>query len=230
MVLPVAIIGAGFAGLHAARLLHEAGVGFRIFEARDRLDGRIFSADAAGRPAEDGFDLGPSWFWPGMHPAIAATVAELGLAAFPQHDEGDGLVARLPHRPPKRLAGFRQESRSMRLTGGTAVLVRALAAGLPEGSIHLGTQVTAILLDGDHARLTLRQGDGRTESVAARQVIAALPPRASRPSLGDGRWHSRDRPRAVARAERHGTEDGGHPHALCERDRFPKDQRRERHD
>lgn len=32
MVLPVAIIGAGLAGLQAGRLLHEAGLRFRIFE------------------------------------------------------------------------------------------------------------------------------------------------------------------------------------------------------
>ena len=176
-VLPVAIIGGGLAGLQAARLVHEAGVGFRIFEARDRLGGRILSADAAGRPAEDGFDLGPSWFWPNMHPAMATALAQLGLAAFPQHDEGDVLVERLPSRPPQRFAGSRQEPHSMRLAGGTGALVRALAGVLPEGSIQLSSWVTRIALEGDHVRLMLRQPDGGNESILAAQVIAALPPR-----------------------------------------------------
>ena len=65
----------------------------------------------------------------------------------------------------------------MRLVGGTAALVRALAAGLPDCSVHLGVQVKAIALDGDHATLTLRRADGRREGVDAKQVIAALPPR-----------------------------------------------------
>ena len=175
--LPVAIIGGGLAGLQAARLLHEAGLGFRIFEARARLGGRILSTDAAGRPAEDGFDLGPSWFWPGMHPAMAAALAQLGLTAFPQHDEGDVLVERLPIRPPQRFTGSRQEPRSMRLTGGTGALVRALANGLPDGSIQLESRVTRIALDGSHVRLTLGQTGGGFATVLAAQVIAALPPR-----------------------------------------------------
>jgi monoamine oxidase len=176
-VLPVAIIGGGLAGLQAARMLHEAGIGFRIFEARDRLGGRILSTGAAGRPAEDGFDLGPSWFWPSMHPAMAAALAQLGLAAFPQHDEGDVLVERQPNRPPQRFAGSRQEPRSMRLAGGTGVLVRALAGGLPVDSIQLTSWVTRIALEGDHVRLTLGETDGGSDSVIAEQVIAALPPR-----------------------------------------------------
>jgi monoamine oxidase len=176
-VLPVVIIGGGLAGLQAARLLHEAGIGFRIFEARDRLGGRILSTDAAGLPTEDGFDLGPSWFWPSMHPDMASALAQIGLAAFPQHDEGDVLFERLPNRPPQRFAGARPEPRSMRLAGGTGALVRALASGLPDGSIQLASRVTRIALEGDHVQLTLEQADGGRDSVLAAQVIAALPPR-----------------------------------------------------
>ena len=61
----------------------------------------------------------------------------------------------------------------MRLAGGTGALVRALAAGLPEGSIQLGARVTDLALDGGHARLTIRHADGGTESIAAAQQAFA---------------------------------------------------------
>ena len=75
----VLIVGGGLAGLTAARLLHRSGIDFRLLEARDRLGGRILSAGADGNPSADGFDLGPSWFWPAAQPAMAALVADLGL-------------------------------------------------------------------------------------------------------------------------------------------------------
>ena len=80
---PVLIVGGGLAGLTAARLLQRAGIGFRLLEARDRLGGRILSADASGNPSADGFDLGPSCVWPAMQPAMAALVDELGIPSFP---------------------------------------------------------------------------------------------------------------------------------------------------
>ena len=80
----VAIIGGGLAGLHAAHLLHRAGISFQLFEARDRLGGRILTVDEAGRADEDGFDLGPSWFWPDMQPGLGDLVDELSLGTFAQ--------------------------------------------------------------------------------------------------------------------------------------------------
>jgi monoamine oxidase len=108
---------------------------------------------------------------------MAALVAELGLAAFPQHDNGDVLVERLPNRPPQRYPGFRQEPRSMRLAGGTGALVQALAAALPERCIRLGARVTRIALEEGGTTLTIRQPDGGDDVLSADQVIAALPPR-----------------------------------------------------
>ena len=53
----VIIIGAGMAGLTAANALTTAGLRVIVLEARDRVGGRTFTADAAGVPV----DLGASW-------------------------------------------------------------------------------------------------------------------------------------------------------------------------
>jgi len=76
---------------------------------------------------------------------------QAGLAAFPQHGEGDVLVERAPSRLPQRFAGSQQEPHSMRLAGVTGALVRTLAGSSPEGSIQLASWVTRIALDGGHA-------------------------------------------------------------------------------
>ena len=168
----VAIIGAGLAGLNAARLLHLAGVDFRVFEARDRVGGRILSVNDLGEPVEDGFDLGPSWFWPQTQPAIRDLVAELGLPSFAQHTTGDFVFERGRGERPLRLPAMAQEATSMRLVGGTAALVRALLRDLPPAALHLATPVTALRLG--PAGVEVTAGGQRFE---ARHVIVALPPR-----------------------------------------------------
>lgn len=168
----VAIIGAGLAGLTAARLLHKAGVDFHLFEARDRAGGRILTVDEQGRPAEDGFDLGPSWFWPQMQPAIGTLVEELGLPSFYQHSVGDVVFERMSREGPHRMPGLGQEPKSRRLIGGTASLVRALMQDVPKDRLHFGTAVNALRLNGGRVEMTV---GGRT--IAAHHVIAALPPR-----------------------------------------------------
>ena len=177
----VAIVGAGLAGLHTARLLRAASVECVLLEARDRLGGRILTVDEAGRPAEDGFDLGPSWYWPRMQPAIAALVAELGLGAFGQHGDGDVLVERMSREGPQRYHGDVQESLSFRLAGGTAALVRALARDLPHEHVRLAARVSAMALVGEGVKLTIQRTDGTAETsvetLVAGQVIAAVPPR-----------------------------------------------------
>ena len=53
----VLVIGAGMAGLVAARLLHDSGFKVTVLEARDRLGGRTWTDDRIGAPV----DLGGSW-------------------------------------------------------------------------------------------------------------------------------------------------------------------------
>jgi monoamine oxidase len=171
-VTTVAIIGAGLAGLHAAHRLHRAGVDFNLFEARDRVGGRILTVDGQGGLANDGFDLGPSWFWPQMRPVMGELVDELGLPFFQQHSTGDIVFERTSHEIPQRVTGFAQEPSSMRLAGGTAALVQALLRDLPLNRLHFGTPVTALRLMGESVEITASNC-----TITASHVIAALPPR-----------------------------------------------------
>ena len=86
----IAIIGAGLSGLVAAWQLDQQGrKDWRLFEARDRIGGRILSPEvlsptrehSQARPANR-LDLGPSWFWPEFQPQLAQLVQALGLQAY----------------------------------------------------------------------------------------------------------------------------------------------------
>lgn len=168
----VAILGGGLAGLNAARLLHEAGVDCRLYEARDRFGGRILTVDATGLPSEDGFDLGPSWFWPQMQPDIAELVATLGLGSFGQHSTGDVIFERMSREGPRRYPTPPQEATSFRLAGGSAALVRTLLSSVPEDRLVLNAPVSAIVMENSQIRLSLPQGEATAD-----WVISTLPPR-----------------------------------------------------
>lgn len=173
----VAILGGGLAGLAAARLLHRAGIAFHLFEARDRLGGRILTVDETGKPDVDGFDLGPSWFWPHMQTDLGALVSELGIQVFAQHTTGAMMFERSLHEPPFRTRGAGSDQGSMRLVGGMGALVRALAQGLPSECVRLTAPVTSLQLGPDGVLLKIACGCQPVERLTARHVIATLPPR-----------------------------------------------------
>ncbi|MBB3955745.1 flavin monoamine oxidase family protein [Novosphingobium sediminicola] len=173
----VAIIGAGVAGLRAAGLLKKAGLDCVVLEARDRLGGRIITVDAHGHPSPDGFDLGPSWFWPDTQPDIGRLVDELGLGSFLQHSQGDVVFERMSREPSHRFRPIRQEPQSRRLLGGSAALIRALAAQVEPARIRLSTKVTEARLSDDGVVLITRDSGGRTGLVHAGRIVAAVPPR-----------------------------------------------------
>lgn len=172
----IIIVGGGLAGLHAARLLQTAGIAFQLLEARSRFGGRILSVNGEGEPSADGFDLGPSWFWPGMHPRMARVIDELGLRAFAQHSEGDAVLERSRGVTPQRFPAMRQEPQSMRLAGGTGALVSALVKSLPTDRLHLGARVTRIAMQDGGLAVSFEAG-GAESQLAADHLILALPPR-----------------------------------------------------
>lgn len=172
----VAIAGGGLAGLFAARRLLEAGIAFELLEARHRFGGRILSVDDKGEPSPDGFDLGPSWFWPGMHHDMARIVESLALRAFPQHTEGDVIVERSRFEAVQRFPTLPQEPCSMRFAGGTGAVVSALVDALPAARLHLGARVSRVAIRDGGLLLAFEEG-GSIRELVARQAILALPPR-----------------------------------------------------
>ena len=74
----VSIIGAGFAGLVAARELEAAGAQVTIFEARDRIGGRAWTEERLGHTLE----LGATWVhW--MQPFIWTEITRYGQKIYP---------------------------------------------------------------------------------------------------------------------------------------------------
>jgi monoamine oxidase len=81
------VIGAGFAGLTAARELAHRGHDVVVLEGRDRVGGRSSTTTIAGAPV----DLGGSFVGP-TQDEVLKLAADLGCQTVPTHDEGDNLI------------------------------------------------------------------------------------------------------------------------------------------
>lgn len=83
----VVVVGAGLAGLAAARELHRAGHSVLVLEARDRVGGRTWTEHIQGSP----FDLGGQWTGPSQK-RMYALIEELGLRTESTFHEGRKLL------------------------------------------------------------------------------------------------------------------------------------------
>ncbi len=71
----VVVVGAGIAGLAAANALANAGVPVVVLEGRDRIGGRLHTADVGGSP----IDLGGSWIHSPLGNPLTAWAEQLGV-------------------------------------------------------------------------------------------------------------------------------------------------------
>jgi monoamine oxidase len=83
----VVVIGAGFAGLTAARDLVRRGYRVTLLEGRSRVGGRSYTQTIAGLPV----DVGAMFVGP-TQDALIALAAELGCATIPTYHRGKNLI------------------------------------------------------------------------------------------------------------------------------------------
>ncbi len=152
----VAVVGAGLAGLVAARRIAAAGAQPLVIEARDRVGGRVLNEEIGdGKVVE----IGGQWIGP-TQTRIAALAAELGVATFPTHDEGRHLVEL-----DGRVASF-----TGHLTDPRVELVRDLAraisplalADLEQARARLDRMARQVPLDAPWTAPRARRWDSQT--------------------------------------------------------------------
>jgi (S)-6-hydroxynicotine oxidase len=81
----VIVIGAGLAGLVAARDLRDMDVRVIVLEARDRVGGRVWTGTLPG--TTERVEWGATWCLPESQPEVADAVGRYGLALHPNRDD-----------------------------------------------------------------------------------------------------------------------------------------------
>ncbi|WP_394679461.1 flavin monoamine oxidase family protein [uncultured Exiguobacterium sp.] len=164
----IAIIGAGISGLFLATRLQELGHDVTIYEARDRIGGRIETVEFEVNSRTYAFDLGPTWFWPDSEPLMVDLIHRLDLPTLEQYATGalrleraDGIESHLVSNQPT----------AFRLRDGIRSVATALAAQLRPGTIRLKSPINQINVTN---RIVVSSG---RKSQPFDEIILALPPR-----------------------------------------------------
>jgi monoamine oxidase len=144
----VIVVGAGLAGLIAARELTSAGIDVTVLEARDRVGGRVmnFSLSPSGGDGNV-VEAGGQWIGPGQE-RMYQLAKELDVDTFPTYDDGETVTI---------LKGRRQ-----RFAGDLPKLNPVVLADLGQGVFRLERLAKRIPLSSPWAATRAERLDGQT--------------------------------------------------------------------
>ena len=137
----VVIIGGGLSGLLTAFRLQQAGISYLLFEARDRLGGRIHTVEA---DMESTIEMGATWF-SGKHQKLLSLLSELDIPFEVQY-QGDQVLYDYENngRHLQRVELPKQREESYLLSEGSSSLVTALFQRLDPSKVHLTEAVSSL--------------------------------------------------------------------------------------
>ena len=87
----VVIVGAGLAGLTAAREIQRGGATAVVLEARDRVGGRTLNEPIGEEHPGKIVEVGGQWIGPGQN-RLAALARDMKVDTFPTHTKGQNVV------------------------------------------------------------------------------------------------------------------------------------------
>lgn len=162
----ILIIGAGLSGLLTAYRLKQAGIPFKILEARKRLGGRINTVyDVNNTPTE----MGATWFT-FQHRNLITLIDELAIEHFEQYMDNPLYFQASPHSQIESLA-IPQQSPSYRIAGGTSAIINSLRQKLDKDDVLFNQSVTKIKIQDNYVLVTA------SDMFEGNKVVLALPPK-----------------------------------------------------
>ncbi|MGI8756399.1 MAG: flavin monoamine oxidase family protein [Acidimicrobiales bacterium] len=159
----VVVVGAGLAGLSAARRLVAAGADVTVLEARDRVGGRTEGTTTVD---DTPLELGGQWVGPTQN-RMYELIAELGLETFPTWNEGQTLI---------RLGG--KQSRMASNRGAVPKLNPFALADLAQGMARFTRAASKVSLDEPWRTGKARDLDGQTFETWIRRTLRTATGRA----------------------------------------------------
>ena len=165
----VIIIGGGLSGLTTAYELKKKNISFKIFEAQNRLGGRIETIlGNENTPME----MGATWF-SREHLNLIQFLSEIKLDFFDQYNEGISFYETTSFEPPQQYTVPANTNSAYRIQGGTFTLIESLKNSIGIENIVLDTTIVKITDCGDSVELT----DNLQQIISCKQMIIAIPPK-----------------------------------------------------